>query len=195
MKTLIADVPEKELVERSRKGDVDAFSELARRNWETIYRIIYRHTGNPSDTDDLLQETFFRAFRAIKRFKGKSSFSTWVFRIAINQSLNFLKKKKKEKQMETFEDRKAWGESSWSTSPDSKAISRELRAKLEEAVDSLPLAYRSTFILVALEGMKHNQVAKLLGCSENTVSWRVHKARKIIQAKLEPYLGEVNHGL
>jgi len=192
---LISDAKEDELVDRSREGDLDAYAELVRRCRETVYRTIYRFTKNHSDTDDMAQETFLRAFRGIRHFKKKSGFSTWAIRIAINQSLNFLKKKKKEKGMKTFEEIRAGGDSGWTYSPDSAANARELRENLDAAIDSLPALYRSTFILVILEGMSRGQAARVLGCSENTVSWRVHKARKMIQAKLGPYLGEARHGM
>ena len=190
-----ADAAEDELVDRAREGDVDACSELVRRSREAVYRTIYRFTKNHSDTDDIAQETFLRAFRGIRHFKKKAGFSTWVIRIAINQSLNFLKKKKKEKGMKTFEERMAGGKSGWHYSPDSAVNARELGRNLHAAIDSLPPVYRSAFILVILEGMRHGQAARILGCSENTVSWRVHKARKMIQAKLEPYVSEARHGM
>ncbi|MGQ9673593.1 MAG: RNA polymerase sigma factor [Candidatus Aminicenantales bacterium] len=194
MKPLIADVPEEELVERAQQGDQDAYAELVRRNQEAIYRIIYRFTKNHNDTDDLAQETFLRAFRGLGQFKRKANFSTWVFRIAINLSLNFLKKRKKEKGMKTLEETMT-SQAEGAHCPDSTADFNELRRRLNEAIDGLPLPYRSTFIMVVLEGLNHRRVARILGCSENTISWRVHKARKMIQAKLRPYLGEAGRGL
>jgi len=190
MNTLTSHGPEEELVARAQKGDLDAYSELVRRYRETIYRTIFRYTKNHSDTDDLAQETFLRAFRGLKHFKRQAGFSTWVFRIAVNQSLNFLKKRKREKQMRPVEERTIGEEAASISSPDSNMGFHELGEKLDEAIDSLPLLYRSTFILVVLEGMNHRQAARVLGCSENTVAWRVHKARKMLQAKLGSYLGE-----
>lgn len=194
MKPLIPDVPEEELVERAQQGDQDAYAELVRRNQEAIYRIIYRFTKNHNDTDDLAQETFLRAFRGLGQFKRKANFSTWVFRIAINLSLNFLKKRKKEKGMRTLEDTMT-SQAEGALCPDSTADFNELRRRLNEAIDGLPLPYRSTFIMVVLEGLNHRRAARILGCSENTISWRVHKARKMIQAKLGSYLGEAGRGL
>lgn len=188
MNALTTDVPEEELVERAQKGDLEAYQELVRRHREAIYRTIYRYTKNHNDTDDLAQETFLRAFRGLQHFKRQSAFSTWVFRIAVNQSLNFLKKRKKEKKVSPMEERTMGERTARTSSPDANMGFNELREKLDEAIDSLPLLYRSTFILVVLEGMNHRQAARVLGCSENTVSWRVHRARKMLQAKLGFYL-------
>lgn len=188
-----SDAQEGELVERAQAGDLEAYAELVRRHRETIYRTIYRYTKNHNDADDLAQETFLRAFRGLKHFKRKAGFATWLFRIAVNQSLNFLKKRKREEKMETLREEMTGAVNT--PSLDSMTGFKELKERLEAAIDSLPLPYRSTFILVVLEGMSHGQAARVLGCSENTVSWRVHKARKMLQAELGPFLGEVDDAM
>jgi RNA polymerase sigma-70 factor (ECF subfamily) len=188
MKPLMTDASEDMLVEQAQNGDEEAYSELVKRYRERIYRTIYWYTKNHTDTDDLVQETFLQAFRAIKRFRQKSGFYTWMFRIAVNRSLNFLKKAKREKGKAGYEE-KMENVAAGIHSPESVRATQELGERLNEAVDSLPLAYKSSFILVAFQGMTHGQAARVLRCSENTVSWRLHKARKILQAKLGPYLG------
>lgn len=186
------DAEEEKLVELAGSGDLEASSELVRRYRDRIYRTIQRFTRNQSDTDDLVQETFLRAFRDLRSFGRRSGFYTWIYRIAVNQCLNFLKKKGKEMGREEFADqlndhrRPAFG------SPESAASAEELRDRLSAAIDSLPLPYRACFTLVVFQGMTHCQAAGVLGCSEKTVSWRMHKARKMLQARLRPYLGEVS---
>src|SRR6476659_10752083 len=92
-------VPETELVQRARRGDLAAYDELVRRYQERIYATIYHMTSNHEDANDLAQEAFIKAFHALKSFKGGSSFYTWVYRIAVNKTINFLKQRKNRTQM------------------------------------------------------------------------------------------------
>jgi RNA polymerase sigma-70 factor (ECF subfamily) len=192
MKAVMADVEEGRLVELAGSGDRDASSELVRRYRDRIYRTIQRFTRNQSDADDLFQETFLRAFRDLPTFGRRSKFYTWVYRIAVNQCLNFLKKKGKEMGGEELVDKLIDDRRPALGSPESSAAAGELKDQLIAAIDSLPILYRTCFTLVVFQGMTHGQAAGVLGCSEKTVSWRMHKARKMLQAKLRPYLGEVS---
>ena len=191
MNGVMDDVSDGSLVGRAKLGDLEAFSELVRRHRERIYRTISRFARDHGDTDDLAQETFLQALREIRRFREKSEFSTWLYRIAVNLSLNHLKRKKREMGRQEFDDRFADRHPAAGFSPESASEGAEFQACLGRAVDSLPPAYRSSFVLVVSEGMSHGQAARILGCSENTVSWRLHKARKMLQARLRPILGEV----
>jgi RNA polymerase sigma-70 factor (ECF subfamily) len=195
MKPFMKDWADEKLVEQAKQGDREAYSELVRRYRQRIYQTIYRFTQNHSDTDDLAQETFLQGYKALKHFRQKSGFYTWVFRVAVNQALNFLKKRKKETGREEYEENLLGLEQSPISSPESVSVTREFGERLNEAVDSLPLPYRSSFILVAFQGMTHGEAARILGCSENTVSWRMHRARKMLQARLRPYLKEVRDEL
>lgn len=178
------------LVKQAKEGDVEAFSELARRFQQRIHHAILALTGNLQDADDLAQETFMQAYRTLKSFKQQASFFTWLYRIAVNLTLNFLKRKKKEKTKEAFNENLSLELNSEASvhSPEQNSLKKELSTKLKEAIDSLPLPYRVSFVLVVFQGMTHGEAARILRCSENTVSWRMHKARKILQAKLKPYL-------
>lgn len=183
------------LVRKAQGGNNEAFTELARRYQERIYHTIFRFTRNHGDTDDLTQETFMYAFKSLKGFRRKSSFFTWVYRIAVNHTLNFLKKKKQEQGREEFFENYSYGREAESedSSPDVSSFNKELREKLEDAIESLPLSYKMSFVLVVFQGLTHNQAAKVLRCSENTVSWRMHKARKMLQAGLRPWLSGGGH--
>ncbi len=185
------EVSEEQLVFNAREGDVDSFTELIERYQERIYRTVFWLTKDHNDTDDLVQEAFLHAYKHLDGFKQKSSFSTWVYRIAVNRTLNFLKKRSKEKNraMIPVEDCSAdrIGENSY-VSPEKQALRKELRGKLGEAIESLPLPYRASFVLVVIQGMSHHHASDVLGCSENTVSWRIFRARKMLQTKLLPYL-------
>lgn len=184
------EISDEQLADRARGGDTAAFSELARRYHERIYGMILGMTRNPQDTADLVQETFLKAYRAVGRFKGHSSFYTWIYRIAMNLTLNALKRKAREKpRVDTELDLcpASPGPARQASSPEQNTLRLEFRNKLNEAIGALPLAYRSAFQLVEGQGMSHRQASRVLRCSENTVSWRIHKARRILQARLRPY--------
>jgi RNA polymerase sigma-70 factor (ECF subfamily) len=170
------------LVSRAKRGEQEAYTELVRRVQERIYRTIFAMTRNPEDADDLTQETFMSAYKALKDFRRRSSFYTWVYRIAVNVTLNFLKKKGREKGREDLDEELCSLESGLPSglSPEEDSMNRELREKLEAAIRNLPLAYRLAFSLVVFDGLPHARAAEILGCSENTVSWRIHKARKML---------------
>jgi RNA polymerase sigma-70 factor (ECF subfamily) len=183
------------LVAQAQNGEVDAFMELARRLQEKVQAVIFGMTRNREDAGDLTQETFMVAYRSLGSFRGNSSFYTWIYRIAVNRTLNFLKKRGREKGREDYEDNRTFLENAEvaSRSPEGEAVKTELRANLEEAIDGLGAPYRAAFNLVAVQGMSHGQAAAVLGCSENTVSWRMHKARKMLQVRLKPYLEEAGN--
>jgi RNA polymerase sigma-70 factor (ECF subfamily) len=178
------------LVAGAKQGSFDAFGELVRRVQERIYAVIYGMTRDHQDTDDLMQETFLSAYRAIGGFGGRSSFYTWTYRIAVNLTLNHLKRKGREKGRARLDEGAALPEAAGNRSrtPEAESLRTELRARLDEALAALSPIYRATFGLVALQGMSHGEAAKVLGCSENTVSWRMHKARKMLQGRLKDVL-------
>lgn len=185
------------LVEEARQGRAEAFAELVRRHRQKVYRIIHSMTRNASDTDDLAQEVFLAAYRALPGFHGNSRFSTWLHRISVNTTLSFLKKRKREKDRAEFHEdlRSAGPASGFPDSPEERSANLELSTRVEEAVAALPLHFRTSFLLVANQGMSHAEAARVLGCSENTVSWRLHKARKLLRARLEPFLGRSGHAM
>ncbi len=178
------------LVTKAKQGDAEAFAELARRCQEKIYFTILALTKNQQDASDLAQEAFMQAFKSIRSFKQRSSFYTWIYRIAVNLALNFLKRRKREDAQEVLDESQSSGNGTEgsSLSPEGRSLKKELSEKLQSAIDSLPLTYRVSFTLVVFQGMTHSQVARILGCSENTVSWRMHKARKMLQTRLKPYI-------
>jgi len=185
-------VSEHRLIHAARRGDIQAFTELARRYQERIYRAIYWLVKDHQDADDLAQEVFLHAFKHVKGFRQRSSFYTWIYRIAMNLTFNFLKKKKRERGR-TFllegEVPDTAGTPGVNPSPEAISSGNELRKKLEEALDSLPLPYRASFILVVFQEMSHEEASQVLGCSANTVSWRMFKARKMLQERLHSIWG------
>jgi RNA polymerase sigma-70 factor (ECF subfamily) len=185
--------PEDRLVEEARRGGREAFAELVRRHERRVYSVVFRMAGNHTDADDLAQEVFMTAWKAIGSFKQGSTFYTWLYRIAVNTSLTFLKKKGREKNRTEFDENLSIVGPSHGlpSSPEGSSVASELKGRMEEAIDSLPIHFRASFVLVAGEGLSHADAARVLGCSENTVSWRMHKARKLLRARLKPFLEEV----
>lgn len=185
------DSPEDHLVLQAKDGDVEAFTALARHYHERIYHTILGLTRNHCDADDLAQETFMQAFKSLRKFKQDSGFYTWLYRIAVNLALNFLKKTQREKRKTESVMHHISGERpsiKTVSSPEKQSMRIELRDQLKQALDSLPLPYKAAFLLVEFDGMSHRQAAYVLKCSENTISWRLHKARKILRTKLSPHL-------
>ena len=192
------DLSEDQLVRLAKQEDVEAFTELARLYQGRIYNLILGLTKNHCDADDLSQETFMTAYKSLRKFKQDSSFYTWLYRIAVNRTLNYFKKTQREKRktdavINEFSQEKQSIKTV--SNPEKSSLKDELRHKINAAIHSLPAHYKTAFFLVEREGMSHKKAAYVLKCSENTVSWRLHKARKILQSKLSPYLKGENHEL
>lgn len=185
--------PEERLVDEAQRGGREAFAELARRHERRIYGLVYRMSGNHADADDLAQEVFMTAWRAIGSFRRGSSFYTWLYRIAVNLSLTFVRKKARERGRTAFDETLAVASTSPGVpaGPEGLSSLSEIQSRVDEAVAALPAPFRASFVLVAGEGLSHRDAARVLGCSENTVSWRMHKARKLLRARLGPWLEEV----
>jgi RNA polymerase sigma-70 factor (ECF subfamily) len=191
MRKRVDEPDDNQLVAEAKKGNLEAFGLLVERYQNRLYQIVRRFVPSHEDADDLIQETWMQAFRALPSFREEAGFYTWIYRIALNLTINFLRKQKKEKQWESYE--------LWEKGPEENLGKKlrateedpglyELREKIEMAIKKLPLPYRSAFILVTQEGLNYRQVAKILGCSENTVAWRMFKAREKLQKELQPYL-------
>lgn len=192
------DLSEDQLIRLAKQEDVEAFMELVHRFQGRIYNLILGLTKNHCDADDLAQETFMLAYKSLRRFKQNSSFYTWLYRIAVNQTLNFFKRAQREKRKtEAVINEYSQEKLSVRTvsNPEKSSLREELSGKIDQAVHALPALYKVAFFLVEYEGMSHKKAAYVLKCSQNTVSWRLHKARKILQSKLSPYLKGGSHEL
>lgn len=184
---------EAELVAEAAGGGREAFAELVRRHERRVHAVVLRLAGDAADADDLAQEVFMTAWRSIGGFRGGSGFYTWLYRIAVNASLTFLKRKGREKRRVTFDDNLAAAGAAAgapAAGPEGRSETGELKARVDAAVGGLPAHFRAAFALVVDQGLSHAEAARVLGCSENTVSWRMHKARKVLRERLGPYLEE-----
>jgi RNA polymerase sigma-70 factor, ECF subfamily len=181
---------DRELVDAARAGDRQAFGELMRRHQKRIYRLALHLLRDAAEAEDATQETFVRAYGALDRFDGRSEAFTWIYRIAVNLSLNTIRAHRPERKAVSSDDPRLEGvlieTQAGSASPLGDTLNRELGRALCEGLDALSDTLRTTLILVGVDGLSHAQVGEVLGCPEGTVAWRVHEARK----KLKAFLAE-----
>jgi len=188
------EVHESVLVKRARQGDLGAYDDLVRRYQERIYATVYHMTSNHEDANDLAQEAFIKAFHALKSFKGGSSFYTWVYRIAVNKTINFLKQRKNKFQMSLDDiDFNAEHDPDLVALVSEKTPRREvnlseLQEKLNEAMQKLSEPHRLVVTLHDVQGLSHDEIAEIMECNIGTVRSRLFYARQQLQAYLSDYL-------
>ncbi len=194
--------PDDALIQRCRAGDETAFEELVAAYHRRIWNIAYQMVGDSDDADDITQEAFVRVYRAIGRFREESSLATWVYRITVNLSTDFLRRRRRHEAVSLEQvdadshsarhDPVAAGSPAGthnpSASPLREAETAELRAKLKEAILSLPDHYRSVVILRDVEGLSYREIASVLGCPEGTVMSRLFYAKRSLREKLRGYI-------
>jgi RNA polymerase sigma-70 factor (ECF subfamily) len=169
-----------DLVARCQAGDVDAFSELYTRYSSRIYTLVVRMSGSPQTGEDLLQEIFLQAYRKIGSFKGDAAIGTWLYRLALNHCLDFVRGRqaKMEKATDALE---VDGNEALATAPRESPVER---IDLERAIQQLPVGCREVFVLHDVEGYEHKEIAAMLGIAEGTSKSQVFKARMKLRALL-----------
>lgn len=181
------------LVSQAQQGGVEAFTELVTRYEGNIYRLARHITQNPEDAEDVLQETFLKAYEHLRDFQGNSKFYTWLVRIAVNQSLMKLRKRKSDASV-SLDDPYDTGEESltreiavWDPNPEQTYSREEIRAILEKAVEALPPTFRAVFALRDIEELSTEETAALLNLSIPAVKSRLLRARLRLREKLTRY--------
>jgi RNA polymerase sigma-70 factor, ECF subfamily len=185
------------VIDRARSGDSDAFRVLVERHSRALFRLSFRMTGNESDAEDVVQETFLRAYRQLGKFDGRANFGTWLYRIAANCALDLVRARSRR------------GEKIWepgaapagaregaidplSTSaakdpgPERLAMSSQVRERVAEAMDELSPAERTAFVLRHFEGMRIEDVSRALGCQTGAAKHSVFRAVQKLRRALEP---------
>jgi RNA polymerase sigma-70 factor (ECF subfamily) len=176
---------DRELLTRARAGDTVAFGRLMGRYQARIYRVVAHMLRDRSAAEDVTQEAFVRAYRALGKFDGRSEPYTWIYRIAINVALNALRGKKSARALENTHDPRLERISAAPVvDPGKGLIRREGYEALCEGIDALSEALRVTLLLVCVDGLSHAEVAAILDVPEGTVAWRVHEARKKLREAL-----------
>jgi RNA polymerase sigma-70 factor (ECF subfamily) len=189
----LADSDETILVAQSREGDTAAFGELVRRYEGKIFRLAQHVTQNREDAEDVLQETFMKAYEHLDQFQGNSKFYTWIVRIAVNQALMKLRRRKTDKSVsldetiDTGEDTMVREIAAWDEDPEQKFSRDELGGILDTAVKSLEPPYRSVFVLRDIDELSTEETAEALGLSIPAVKSRLLRARLQLRERLTRY--------
>ena len=182
------------LVQRAQNGDYTAYDELIRRYQERVYATVYHMTSNHEDAGDLTQETFIKGFTALKSFKGDSSFYTWVYRIAVNKTINFIKQRKNRTHLSlndmdfNAENHPDMVDLVSEKTPRRDAGLSELHEKLNDAMQKLSPVHRLVVTLHDVQGLPHEEIATIMDCNIGTVRSRLFYARQQLQAYLSDYL-------
>jgi RNA polymerase sigma factor (sigma-70 family) len=181
------------LVARTQAGEAAAFDELVVKYTPRLYGLVYNMTSNHEDTNDLLQDVFAKAYKAIRGFRGKSSFYTWIHSIAVNMTLNFLKKRGRRYNLSlddmdaNVHNDKEFLELTATSSPVREADLGELQRRLNEAMMKLSDEHRAVVTMFHIQGMPHAEISKILRVSEGTVRSRLFYANRQLQNYLEEF--------
>ena len=184
---------DQQLVARTQEGDVAAFDDLVVKYTPRLYGLIYNMTSNHEDTNDLLQDVFSKAYKSIRGFRGKSSFYTWIHSIAVNMTLNFLKKRGRRFNLSlddvdaSIQNDKEFLELTQSSSPVREADLAELQLRLNEAMMKLSEEHRAVVTMFHIQGMPHAEISKILRVSEGTVRSRLFYANRQLQNYLDEF--------
>lgn len=171
-------IDERDLISRSRGGDLDAFESLVRAHQDRIYNLAYRLTGNREDATDAAQEAFIRAFQALPRFRQASTFSTWLYRIAVNAALDLVRRRPAIPPVELTSDHRAPDD------PEVEAQRRDIHRRIHAALGHVPAEYRAAVVLRDLQGLEYEEVARVLGVPVGTVRSRISRGREVLRAQL-----------
>jgi len=180
-------------IERARSGDSDAFRLLVEQHSHAIFRLAFRMTGNEQDAEDVVQETFLRAYRQLDKYEARSSFSTWLFRIASNYSLDLIRMRKR------HEDRRERGTSEEhdilqvipvdTPGPDRIVYGTEVQQKVSAALNQLSAQERTAFVLRHFEGLSIEEIGEALGTGANATKHSIFRAVQKLRKSLEPVVG------
>lgn len=189
-----ANDPDHELILRAQGGDTLAFDELVVKYSPRLYGLVYHMTSNKEDSNDLLQDIFAKAYRSLKRFRRKSTFYTWVYAIATNMTLNFLKKRKRRSTWSLdvmdsgLQNDEAMVDIGHAANPRHQSDVNELQKKLNEAMQALSEDHRTVVTMFDIQGIPHAQISKILKVSVGTIRSRLFYAHKQLQGHLEEFI-------
>ena len=186
---------DQQLVERAQRGDKRAFELLVAKYQRKLGRLLSRMVRDPAEVEDVTQEAFIKAYRALPSFRGDSAFYTWLYRIAINTAKNYLvalgrraptTTEYDHEDAENFEEAEALRDTS---TPEGELHGKQIAATVNRAVEALPEDLRTAITLREIEGLSYEEIANLMNCPIGTVRSRIFRAREAIAAELRPLLG------
>ena len=190
----LAPISDVELVSRSQRGDTQAFEELVSRYHGKVYGLVYGMARNEQDAHDLCQETFIRAWQSLERFRGQSSFYTWLYRIATNLTIDMVRRKQRapfvdvETRLGSDSDEVRRPEAVTTNMPSDDAQRSDIREAIDRALEQLTPEHRAVVLLKDFEGLEYKEIAKIVGCSAGTVMSRLFYARRHLQRLLKGLL-------
>lgn len=191
----VSETEDIQLVERVRAHDTEAFDILVNKYRERLYSVIYNMISNKEDALDLTQDSFIKAFQSINKFHGRSAFYTWLYRIAVNTALSFIRKNRFrrffsfEKMQEDGVESVCEREGIFAKNTEDRGIFlKELQEKLNIALQKLSNRHRIVVVLREIEGLEHAEIAAILKCSEGTVRSRLHYAKEQLKGYLREYM-------
>ncbi len=188
------------LVNAARKGDIAAFEELVRRYDRNVFRIAQHITQNREDAEDVVQDAFLKAYQNLGQFQGQSKFYTWLVRIAVNEALMRLRRRRPERMVSLDEDVKTEEDSmpreiaDWSPNPEQQYNQAELKDILSRTIQGLPTSFRTVFVLRDVEGLSTEETAEALGLSIPAVKSRLLRARLQLRERLTKYFKKKRDG-
>jgi RNA polymerase sigma-70 factor (ECF subfamily) len=186
---------DRQLVERAQRGDKRSFELLVIKYQRKLARLLSRLIRDPAEIDDVSQEAFIKAYRALPSFRGDSAFYTWLYRIAINTAKNYLVSNGRRatsttdlegEDGENFEESERLGD--WNT-PEAELMSKEVMQTVNASMDALPEELRTAITLREIDGMSYEDIAEIMNCPIGTVRSRIFRAREAIAERLRPQLG------
>lgn len=186
---------DQELVERAQKGDKRAFELLVHKYQRKLARLLSRMVRDPAEVEDISQEAFIKAYRALPQFRGESAFYTWLYRIAVNTAKNYLVARGRRaptttefnsEEAENFEDGEMLRDIS---TPDAELQTKQIAEAVNQAVEALPEELRTAITLREIEGLPYEEIAQMMDCPIGTVRSRIFRAREAIAEKIRPMLG------
>lgn len=180
---------EKRLVEKAQAGDLDAFGELYERFSPGVFNLALRMVGSREDAEDIRQEVFLRAHRALKDFKGEARFSTWLYRIAANVALDEIRRRKPTVSADTLREESRWEAVADDQGDPQEQLDRSLaREAVQAALMAMPPNYRILVVLKHIEGLSYEEIAAVLGCTLTSLNVRLHRARESFRKAIGPHL-------
>ena len=186
---------DQQLVERAQRGDKRAFELLVAKYQRKLGRLLSRLVRDPGEVEDVTQEAFIKAYRALPNFRGESAFYTWLYRIGINTAKNYLvalgrraptTTEYDNEEAESFEDADALRDTA---TPEAELLSKEIATTVNRAMEALPEDLRTAITLREIDGLSYEEIAAAMDCPIGTVRSRIFRAREAIAAELRPLLG------
>ncbi len=186
---------DRQLVERARNGDKRAFELLVEKYHRRLLRLLSRMVRNQDEIDDIAQETFIKAYRALPQFRGDAAFYTWLYRIGVNTARNYLSSRGK--AMPTISEHAANDDDEPDerivaqdiNTPESMLHTKQVGMAVNEAIEALPAELKAAITLRELEGLSYEEIAEMMNCPIGTVRSRIFRAREAIATRLRPLLG------